>query len=179
MQEAVRSDGGAMAVIIGDVDIESVLSDTRAAIGGVCEAANDNGPGQIVISGNIAAVEKAMEISKDKGAKIAKKLEVSVPAHCSLMIPAIPGMREALDKTEWIAAPMMKFISNKTADVMDISDLKEALIYQLTHGVRWRESVLRLRDLGVEEIVEIGPGNVLTGLCKRIVPELKCYKLEI
>jgi len=175
MQKAADlAGGGAMAAIIGDIDVAAIAAECP------CEIANDNGAGQWVISGNSAAVDKAMEATKARGARLVKQLAVSVPAHSSLMTPIADDFRGALDEVEWKEPTLSKFVSNKTADVMtDAVEIKESLVYQLTHGVRWRESVLNLAKLGAEEIVEIGPGNVLTGLCRRIVPELKCYKLEM
>jgi [acyl-carrier-protein] S-malonyltransferase len=179
MQSAVSAGQGAMAAIIGDVDVASVCADAAVQTKGVCEVANDNGGGQFVVSGNVEAVDAAMEIARGQGAKIVKKLSVAVPAHCSLMLPIAEEFRAEIDLIEW-RAPLSQFVSNKTADVMnDVSEIKDALVFQLTHGVRWRESVLMLKTLGAEEFIEIGPGSVLTGLCKRIVPELNCYKLEI
>jgi [acyl-carrier-protein] S-malonyltransferase len=177
MQDAAPSGVGAMAAIIGVGDVPAICADAAAA--GICEVANDNSPGQTVISGYSAAVEKAVELAKGRGAKIAKVLSVSVPAHSGLMRPAVEGIRAALDEIEW-KSPICPLISNKTAGVMtDTAEIKESLVYQLTHGVRWRESVLNMPALGIDEVVEIGPGNVLTGLVKRIAPELNCYKLEL
>ena len=179
MLAAAGTGQGTMAAIIGDIDVAAICAEAAAEAGGVCEIANDNGAGQWVISGNVAAVEKAMEIAKAKEAKLVKQLAVPVPAHCSLMAPAVEEFRAALYNIEW-KAPAVPFISNKTAGVMaDINEVKESLAYQLTHGVRWRESVLKLAELGAQEIIEIGPGNVLTGLNKRILPEVNNYKLEI
>lgn len=179
MQSAVPAGRGAMAAIVGDVDVPAVCAEAEAATGGICGPANDNAPGQVVVSGNAAAVEKAVEIAKARGAKIAKTLAVSVPAHSGLMEPAADEFRAAMDGIEW-KNPTCPFISNKTAGVMtDISEIRDALVYQLTHGVRWRESVLGMPGFGIGEVVEIGPGSVLTGLVKRIVPELNSYKLEI
>jgi len=184
MQAAAAEAGeGAMAAIVGTgwtaVEVEKFCEEAIAEVGGICEVANDNGVGNQVISGTTATVLRAMEIAKAKGAKLVKQLAVSVPAHSSLMVPAVDGFRAALNEIEW-KTPTVPFISNRTAEVMtDIGEIKESLAYQLTHGVRWRESVLKLAELGVEEIVEIGPGNVLTGMCKRIVPDVKCEKLEI
>ena len=162
---------GKMAVIIGNLDVAAVCSEAG------CEIANDNSPGQIVISGTNESIAKALEIAKAKGAKIAKELAVSAPLHCSLMEPIVEPMREMFNKISW-QNPKIPVISNKTADVMtDIIDIKESLIYQLTHGVRWRESVLNMEKMGVTEIIEVGPGNVLTGLNKRITPEINSYKI--
>jgi len=184
MQAAVAPGVGAMGAIVGSADglcsaasIEAICSEASAAAGGVCEFANDNGGGQVVVSGNRTAVEKAMEIAKAKGAKIAKILPVPGCPHCSLMESAAAEFRAEIDKIAW-TAPECGFISNKTAAVMrDISEIKDALVYQLTHGVRWRECVLAMPSLGISEVVEVGPGNVLTGLVGRILPDLKAHKL--
>jgi [acyl-carrier-protein] S-malonyltransferase len=179
MQAAAPEGIGAAAVVIGDIDLDSVCAEAAETAAGVCEIANNNAPGQTVISGNRPAVEKALEIAKSKGARIAKMLPLSVPVHCSLMQPAVRPMAEAVAEAEW-RQPKIKFISNKTADIMDdLDQIKESLTHQLTHGVRWRESILFLGTLGVGEIVEIGPGSVLTGLCGRIAPDANCRKLEI
>jgi len=120
-----------------------------------------------------------MEITRDMGAKRAMLLPLSVPPHSRLMEPVAIEMREALDKIE-MRAPAVPLISNKTAAPMsDPAEIKEALVYQITHGVRWRETVLALPALGITETIEVGPGSVLTGLVPRIVPELGARKLEI
>jgi [acyl-carrier-protein] S-malonyltransferase len=176
MQSAAGS-GGAMGVIIG-VDPPSLCSGA-ASDAEVCEVANDNGAGQWVISGRKGAVERALEGAKAAGAKLVRLLNVPVPAHSSLMSPIVDEFRAEISRIKW-TAPRIPFVSNKTAGVVsDIEEIKESLVYQLTHGVRWRECVQYLGAEGVGEFVEIGPGNVLTGLCRRILPESNCQKLEV
>ncbi len=175
MQRAAPAGSGLTAVILG-LDIDTVRAICDAA---GCDVANDNSSGQVVISGPRAAVESAMAAAKDAGAKRAMPLALSVPVHCRMQEGAAAEMRDALKNVE-IKRPMAKLISNKTAAPMDNPDeIKEALVYQMTHGVRWRESVLTMRDLGITEIIEIGPGAVLTGLTPRICPEITAKKLEI
>ena len=175
MQNAVPVGRGLTAVILG-LDID-VVRDICAKTD--CDVANDNCPGQVVISGAKDIVEETMEKLKAAGAKRAMPLALSVPVHCRMQAPAADAMRAALSTIE-IKTPNAKFISNQTADVMmNPDDIKNELVYQMTHGVRWRESVLRMHELGINEMVEIGPGNVLTGLCGRICPEINAHKLEV
>ncbi|MBR2286526.1 MAG: ACP S-malonyltransferase [Alphaproteobacteria bacterium] len=175
MQRAVPVGHGLTAVILGlDIDtVRDICAKTD------CDVANDNCPGQVVISGAKETVEKTMEELKAAGAKRAMPLALSVPVHCRMQSPAADAMRAALDTIE-IRMPNAIFISNKTADAMTKpTEIKDELIYQMTHGVRWRESVLKMHDLGIDEMIEIGPGNVLTGLCGRICPEINAHKLEV
>ena len=175
MQNAVPVGHGLTAVILGlDIDtVRDICAKTD------CDVANDNCPGQVVISGAKEIVEETMEALKAAGAKRAMPLALSVPVHCRMQGPAADAMRAALESVE-IKTPSARFLSNKTADVLnDTNEIKEELIYQMTHGVRWRESVLKMHDLGITEMVEIGPGNVLTGLSGRICPEINAKKLEI
>lgn len=175
MQSAAPVGAGLTAVIIG-LDIDKVREICAATD---CDVANDNCPGQVVISGAKEIVEATMAAAKDAGARRAMPLALSVPVHCRMQAPAADEMRAALESVE-IKTPAAKFIANKTADVMMVpSEIKEALVYQMTHGVRWRESVLRMHELGITEMVECGPGNVLTGLCGRICPDITAKKLEI
>lgn len=175
MQAAAPVGAGLTAVVIG-MDID-VLREICAAHD--CDVANDNCPGQVVISGARDAVEGAMTAAKEAGARRAMPLALSVPVHCRMQAPAADAMRAALDRV-MITRPSATFIANKTADVMmDPDEIKEELIYQMTHGVRWRESVLRMHALGITEMTEVGPGNVLTGLCGRICSEINAKKLEI
>ncbi|MBV8472189.1 MAG: ACP S-malonyltransferase [Hyphomicrobiales bacterium] len=173
MQKAVPVGEGAMAAILGlefaDVAaIAAAATAELAASGGVCEAANDNGGGQVVISGTKAAVERAMTLAKDKGAKRALPLPVSAPFHCSLMRPAAEAMAEAL-KGIAIHAPKAPIVANVTAAaVSDPAAIRENLIAQVTGTVRWRESVLYISAQGVTRFVELGAGKVLAGLVKRI-----------
>ncbi|MFA7188261.1 MAG: ACP S-malonyltransferase [Alphaproteobacteria bacterium] len=183
MQTAVPVGQGAMAVIMG-INIDKLLAlckaaEKKAGKDMVCDIANDNSPGQVVISGSKPAIEIAMELAKEAGAKRAMLLPLSVPPHSRLMQPVAEKMQEALNKIE-IATPVLPLVSNKTtAPMTDINEIKEALVYQITHGVRWRETVLGLPSLGVTETIEVGPGAILTGLTPRIVPELAARKLEI
>ncbi|MBD5388726.1 ACP S-malonyltransferase [bacterium] len=175
MQAAAPVGAGLTAVVLG-MDIDAVR-DICAAAG--CDVANDNSPGQVVISGAKDAVEAAMVAAKEAGAKRALPLALSVPVHCRMQESAADVMRAALDSVTF-HAPAVPLISNKTAAPMtDVDEIKDALVYQMTHGVRWRESVLAMRDLGITETIEVGPGNVLTGLTPRICPELTAKKLEI
>ena len=175
MQTAVPVGHGLVAVVLG-LDIETVREICAKTD---CDVANDNCPNQVVISGAKEVVEDTLEKLKAAGAKRAMPLALSAPVHCRMQAPAAEKMRAALENVE-ISAPKALFISNKTADVItDPSEIKEELIYQITHGVRWRESVIKMHELGITEMIEIGPGNVLTGLCGRICPEINAKKLEI
>ena len=172
MQAAVPVGVGAMAAILGPSleAVEAIAAD--AAEDQVCDVANDNSDGQVVVSGNTEAVERAIEIAKERGAKRAMSLPVSAPFHCSLLDPAADVMTYAL-ATANISAPMPPLVANVTAaPVSDPDDIQNLLIEQVTSRVRWRESVLAMRDLGVEELCEIGAGKVLTGLVRRIDREL-------
>lgn len=175
MQTAVSVGMGLTAVILG-LDID-VVRDICAKTD--CDVANDNCPGQVVISGAKEVVEATMEKLKEAGAKRAMPLALSAPVHCRMQAPAADAMRVALENVE-IKTPNAKFISNKTADVMtNPDDIKDELIYQMTHGVHWRESVLKMHELGITDMIEIGPGSVLTGLAGRICPEINAKKMEI
>lgn len=174
MQSAAPTGSGLTAVIIGlDIDkVREICATTD------CDVANDNCPGQVVISGAKDVVEATMAVAKEAGARRAMPLALSVPVHCRMQAPAADAMRAALESVE-IKTPSAKFIANKTADVMmNPAEIKEALVYQMTHGVRWRESVLRMHELGITDMTECGPGNVLTGLCGRICPDMTAHKLE-
>ena len=175
MQCAVPVGRGLTAVVLG-LDID-VVRDICAKTD--CDVANDNCPGQVVISGAKEIVEDTMEKLKDAGAKRAMPLALSVPVHCRMQAPAADAMHAALDTIE-IKTPNAKFISNKTADIMTQPDeIKEELIYQMTHGVRWRESVLKMADLDITSAIEIGPGTVLSGLISRITDKIETKKLEV
>lgn len=181
MQNAVPEGLGAMAVILG-LDFEqlkSVCEKAEQETGNIVDIANDNCPGQIVISGATSAIERAMELAKEAGAKRAMKLALSVPPHSRLMQPVVEIMQKALEGIE-IKQPVVPMISNKTcAPMMDTNEIKEALIYQITHGVRWRESVLEMVNLGIDDLTEIGPGNALIGLVNRTTDKIKTQKLEV
>ncbi len=168
MQQAVPVGVGAMAAILG-LDLEAVRNiAAKAAEGQVCEAANDNDPAQVVVSGDRAAVERAMVLAKEGGAKRALALPVSAPFHCKLMQPAADVMAEALAKVD-IVAPEVPLIANVLAEpVSDPDKIGKLLVEQVTGAVRWRESVLAMAALGVDEIWEIGAGKALSGMIRRI-----------
>jgi [acyl-carrier-protein] S-malonyltransferase len=177
MQSAVPEGAGAMAAILGldDETVRAVCSE--AAQNAVLEAVNLNSPGQVVIAGNKAAVERGMELAKAKGAKRALALSVSVPSHCALMKPAAEKLAEYL-KNVTVNTPKIPVIHN--ADVASYSDsanIKDALVRQLYSPVRWVETVQSIYRLGAANSAECGPGKVLAGLAKRIVPELTCIAL--
>ncbi len=172
MQAAVPVGEGAMAAILGP-SLEEVEEIAAEAAGDeVCEVANDNSEGQVVVSGNAAAVERAVEIAKERGVRRAILLPVSAPFHCSLLDPAADVMTYAL-ATARISAPNPPVVANVTAaPVSDPDEIRNLLIEQVTSRVRWRECVLAMRDLGVEELCEVGAGKVLTGLARRIDRDL-------
>jgi [acyl-carrier-protein] S-malonyltransferase len=168
MQKAVPVGVGAMAALLG-LDYETAVAVAEeAAQGEVCQAANDNGGGQVVVSGNKAAVERALEIAKTKGAKRAMLLPVSAPFHCSLMRPAADVMAEALAKVT-INKPAVPLVSNVlAAPISDPDEIRRRLVEQVTGTVRWRESVSYMAGQGVTRFLEVGSGKVLSGLVKRI-----------
>jgi [acyl-carrier-protein] S-malonyltransferase len=168
MQKAVPVGTGAMAALLGlDFDAAVAVA-AEAAQGEVCQAANDNGGGQVVVSGNKAAVERAVEIAKGRGARRAMLLPVSAPFHCALMQPAADAMAEALSQVA-VKAPAVPVVANVLAKpVTDPAEIVRALIAQVTGTVRWRESVLFMAGQGVTAFYEVGAGKVLTGLVKRI-----------
>lgn len=168
MQSAVAVGKGAMAAILG-LELEQVEGLVKeASETGVCDVANDNAPGQVVVSGSKAAVEKAAELAKGLGARRALMLPVSAPFHCSLMQPAADRMAEALQGTTF-NAPVVPLIANVLASpISDPEAIKGHLVEQVTGRVRWRESVIWLSENGVTDALEIGAGKVLAGLIKRI-----------
>jgi len=168
MQAAVPVGVGAMAALLGlDFETAKAVAD-EAAAGEVCQAANDNDPGQVVVSGNKAAVERAVEIAKGKGAKRAMLLPVSAPFHCELMAPAAEKMAEALADVT-MNDPATALVANVKAEaVADAATIRDLLIKQVTGSVRWRESVLHMAQLGVSEVWEIGAGKALSGMIRRI-----------
>lgn len=170
MQGAVPVGQGAMAALIG-LEFDAALEVARAAAeGDVCDAANDNGGAQVVVSGHKAAVERAIVIAQEKGAKRAVMLTVSAPFHCALMQPAADAMREALAAVT-VKPPVVPLVSNVTAGpVTDAAAIRDGLVRQVTGTVRWRESVAWMASQGVESFYEVGSGKVLTGLAKRIAP---------
>jgi [acyl-carrier-protein] S-malonyltransferase len=168
MQQAVPVGLGAMAALLGlDFDQAREIAETVAQ-DQVCALANDNSPGQIVVSGHRGAIERAIALAAERGARHAIMLPVSAPFHCSLMGPAAEIMEEALAETA-LEAPLVPLVANVTAAATsDPTEIKELLVEQTTRMVRWRESVLLFAANEVEEVVEIGVGRVLTGLVKRI-----------
>ena len=172
MQQAVPVGQGAMAAILG-LDLETVLKAANdAADGEVCGVANDNAPGQVVISGHVGAVNRAIEALKAAGAKRALPLPVSAPFHCALMRPAADAMEHALNQVT-VKAPVVPVVANVlAAPITDPEEIKKRLVEQVTGMVRWTECVGWLvRDGGVTQLVELGSGKVLSGLAKRIAPE--------
>ncbi len=168
MQKAVPVGAGAMAALIGlEFDAAAAVA-AEAAQGEVCQAANDNGAGQVVVSGSKAAVERAVEIAKTKGAKRAMLLPVSAPFHCALMQPAADVMGEALAKV-FIKPPTVPVVANVLAKaIRDPAEIVRALVAQVTGTVRWRESVVYMAGAGVTKFYEVGAGKVLSGLIKRL-----------
>lgn len=169
MQEAVPVGVGAMAALLG-LDFETAVSvAAEAAEGEVCQAANDNDPAQVVVSGHKAAVERAVEIARTRGAKRALILPVSAPFHCALMQPAAHKMAEALSAVV-ISKPSVPVVVNVRAEAVTEPDrIFDLLVAQVTGAVRWRESVLWMERAGVTEFWEIGAGKALSGMIKRIV----------
>jgi [acyl-carrier-protein] S-malonyltransferase len=174
MQQAVPVGVGAMAALLGMGFEDAQAVAKEAAQGEVCQAANDNDPSQVVVSGHRAAVERAVEIAKAKGAKRAMLLPVSAPFHCALMAPAATVMAEALDDVD-MQAPAVPLVANVTASaVSDPLTIRSLLVEQVTGSVRWRESVAWMGAQGVTEIWEIGAGKALSGMVRRIDKEIAC-----
>ncbi|WP_375266429.1 ACP S-malonyltransferase [Planktotalea sp.] len=174
MQEAVPVGVGAMAALLG-LDFEAAQAvASEAAEGEVCQAANDNDPGQVVVSGHLGAVERALVIAKEKGAKRAVMLPVSAPFHCALMEPAARVMSEALNAVT-INAPAVPVVANVRAEAVSDPDLiRKLLIEQVTGSVRWRESVGYMAAQGVDTIWEVGAGKALAGMIRRIERSITC-----
>lgn len=172
MQSAVPVGEGAMAAVLG-MDFEAAQAVAQqAAEDQICEAANDNDPAQVVVSGHKAAVERAIDLAKANGAKRAMLLPVSAPFHCQLMAPAADEMAVALSKVE-ITTPVVPVISNVLAGpVSDPAQIRDLLVQQITGRVRWRESVLAMAQLGVDQIWELGAGKALIGMVRRIDREI-------
>ncbi|MEQ8344865.1 MAG: ACP S-malonyltransferase [Sneathiellaceae bacterium] len=173
MQTAVPVGKGAMIALLGpDADVAEAVA-REAAGSDVCELANDNAPGQVVLAGSAEAIERATAIAKEKGCKKVVPLSVSAPFHCALMQPAADAMAEALG-AQAIAPPRRPLVANVTAQgESDPETIRRLLVQQVTATVRWRESVLWMRDQGVAEIVELGTGKVLTTMLRRIDRDLK------
>jgi len=185
MQEAVPVGRGAMSALLGaEIDVaeavakEAVESAPETEEKPVCVVANDNSPGQVVISGTSAAVARAGEIAKGKGVKRAIPLSVSAPFHCVLMQPAAEKMREALSRVT-IRSPRAPIVANVTAaEINEPETIRRLLVEQVTARVRWRESVLRFKPLGVDTTIEVGGNKVLTGMVKRIDRDLRTLTLD-
>ena len=172
MQRAVAPGEGAMAALLGLGEglAAEIASQAGQETGGVCEIANDNGGGQIVVAGTRAAIARAMELAKARGAKRAIALQVSAPFHCSLMRPAAAEMKAAFGEIR-LRALQVPLVANVTASVVtDPAQITALLVRQVTATVRWRESVTFMAGQGVTQFVEIGSGRVLAGLVKRIAP---------
>jgi [acyl-carrier-protein] S-malonyltransferase len=178
MQQAVPVGLGAMAALLGVDMAEAEEIVKEASQGEVCAAANDNAPGQVVISGHVDAVDRAIAIAAERGFKRSVKLPVSAPFHCSLMKPAADVMQKALADVA-IKAPVVPVIANVTAEaVSDTETIRDLLVRQVTGSVRWRESVLYMKAHGVQQLVECGSGAVLGGLTKRIDKEITSLSLQ-
>jgi [acyl-carrier-protein] S-malonyltransferase len=177
MQEAVPEGTGGIAAILGLDEAKLAEVCAEAAQGEVLEPANLNSPGQVVIAGHRGAVERGMALAKEKGAKRAVMLPMSAPSHCSLMKPAAERLRERLEKVE-VRAPVVPVIHNRfVAAFDDPAKIRQALVEQLDHPVRWIETVEFLANNGVDRIVECAPGKVLVGLSKRIAPGTECISI--
>lgn len=178
MQDAVPEGEGAMAAILGlTPDEVAAVAREAATAEEICAPANDNAPGQIVLSGHKAAVERAMALAKEKGAKRALPLAVSAPFHCALMAPAQEAMRAALAETAFMR-PCVPVIANVTARPMQTpEEIKARLVAQVTAPVRWRESMEFLADEGITQVAELGAGKVLGGLARRAHADWRCHSL--
>ena len=178
MQQAVPAGQGGMAAILGLEDADVLAACAEAAQGEVVSAVNFNAPGQVVIAGGAAAVERAIEACKARGAKRAMPLPVSVPSHCALMRPAAERFADAVAAIDW-QTPQIALVQNVSAAVVtDLDTLKRDLLAQLYSPVRWVESIVCLSTQGVTELVECGPGKVLSGLNKRCVKGINTYNLD-
>lgn len=183
MQDAAPVGIGAMAAILG-LDLEAVVKVVAAAVaegaeGDVCTAANDNAPGQVVVSGHAAAVERAVVLAKEAGARRAIMLPVSVPTHSALMAPVAEIMNAALAEVA-LGTPAVPVVANVKAEAISAPDeIHAALVAQVTGMVRWRESVMWMADQGVEKLVEVGAGKILSGLTRRIDKELETQSLSV
>ena len=178
MQESFPKNKGAMAAILGlnFHEVEEAILEKKSKY--LCQIANDNAPGQVVISGEIESVDQIIESLKSKGAKRAVKLPVSAPFHCDLMKPAKEIMSSELDNVEF-SDPSIPLIQNVSVEsTKDKEILKKNLVKQITKSVRWRETMDKFVELGVTDIIEVGAGNVLTNLSKRNAPNLQRFTLN-
>ncbi|MCY1225669.1 Malonyl CoA-acyl carrier protein transacylase [compost metagenome] len=178
MQQAVPAGQGGMAAILGLEDADVLAACAEAAEGEVVSAVNFNAPGQVVIAGAAAAVGRAIEACKARGAKRAMPLPVSVPSHCALMKPAAERFAESVEALAW-QSPQIPLVQNVSAAVVaDLAELKRDLLAQLYSPVRWVESMVSLSERGVTDLVECGPGKVLSGLNKRCVKGVNTHNLD-
>jgi [acyl-carrier-protein] S-malonyltransferase len=177
MQQAVPVGSGAMAALLGLEFEQAVAVAAEAAQGEVCQAANDNGGGQVVVSGHKAAVERAVEIAKGRGARRATMLPVSAPFHCALMQPAAEAMAAALAEVR-LKPPIVPVVANVLVrPIGDPGEIVRALVAQVTGTVRWRESVTLMAEAGVTTFYEVGAGKVLSGLVKRVAEGAKAVPI--
>ena len=178
MQKAVPVGAGAMAALLGaDLELaDAIVAESSDA--GLVQIANDNAPGQIVVSGSLAGVEKAMAVAKEKGVRRALKLPVSAPFHCDLMAPAAQEMAAALATASMKDAAMPVICNISASGETSASALRQNLVAQVTGRVRWRETLLKLHSKGVTRFVEVGTGKVLSGLVKRTLEGVESYSLE-
>jgi len=178
MQNSFPSGEGAMAAILG-LDVDEVRKTINSSeIKNVCQVANDNAPGQIVISGEINAVNDIINLLKEKGVKKVIELPVSAPFHCDLMNDAKEIMKNELMNIA-LNKPIIPIVQNTTVDATeDIEEIKNNLVNQVTATVRWRETMEKFKELGVDSIIEVGAGNVLTNLAKRSAPNLQRFTLS-
>ena len=172
MQAAVPVGEGGMAALLG-LNIEVVEAIVKeSAMSGICDIANDNDPKQVVISGSMAALDKAIEIAKEKGARRSVRLKTSAPFHCRLMQPAAERMAIELGPVA-LASPQIPVITNVTArEIHDAGDIKTQLISQVTERVRWRETIHYMHEKGVNAVLEVGAGNALSGMIRRTAPSI-------
>ena len=178
MQKAVPIGEGGMAALLGAELGQAEEIAGAAAQGEVCSVANDNAPGQVVLSGAMEAIDRAIEIARERGVRRSVKLPVSAPFHCVMMASAADVMEKTLSEVE-IVRPLVQVMANVTAASADNPDhIKSLLVEQVTSIVRWRESVLAMRDAGVDTLIELGAGKVLSGLTKRIDPDLRPLNAE-
>ncbi len=180
MQDAVPAGEGALAAIVGLDDAAVKIICEKAALSNeVLAPANFNSPGQVVIAGHTEAVERAIVLAKEAGAKLAKQLAVSVPSHCALMKPAAERFARLLETIK-ISTPVLPVVNNTDVTIYDTpSSIKEGLTRQLFMPVRWVETIQYFKKQGIHQIIECGPGKVLTGLNKRIVTEIQLTQLQI
>ena len=178
MQRAVPVGEGGMAALLG-ADLEQAQEIAEmAAENEICAPANDNAPGQVVLSGAMGAIDRAIAIANERGIRRSVKLPVSAPFHCAMMAPAADVMERALGEVD-IVRPLVPVVANVTAaPAENPGDIKALLVRQVTEMVRWRECVLRMRESGVDTLIEVGAGKVLSGLTKRIDRDIKILNAE-